>query len=302
MNKTTYIKSAFLVAMCFFIVLGLADHAEAKSKRKKDCGNFINQWGHHETGGNNCDKLGGQYCKGYQHPVPPAPTCPVANFCQGGDVWRTESSCSSHPYQVCLSGCTNGACNLPATTTRTSCVQNQPCVSAPNACGMTNGVKSCATNTCVAPSNSLCLNSSCIGPDGATIASGDSRTYYPSTTSCIDAQTRTCTNGVLSGAATYTSSTCVDNTGVAPEIKVFRMTPTDVNKNGMCTMVWEVNYAQNCTITGPGITSINAKLPSGTAKTAPITKSSLYSLTCTNTKGSVQKTAICRLNADVIED
>jgi len=50
----------------------------------------------------------------------------------------------------------------------------------------------------------------CTGPDGSTIVSGQGKVYYFSTsgTSC-PSETRTCTNGTLSGSATSTSCTLI---------------------------------------------------------------------------------------------
>lgn len=57
---------------------------------------------------------------------------------------------------------------------------------------------------------------SCVGPDGATLVNGQSRTYYASTTGSCVGQNRLCTNGVLSGTNAYTHSTC-NRTCVGPD-------------------------------------------------------------------------------------
>jgi len=51
----------------------------------------------------------------------------------------------------------------------------------------------------------------CTGPDGTVIQSGSSMTYYSTSTSptcSVATQVRTCTNGVLSGTATYQYGSC----------------------------------------------------------------------------------------------
>ncbi len=94
-----------------------------------------------------------------------------------------------------------------------------------------------------------------------------------------------------------------DDDVTPPVISLFRMNPNTANKGQSCTMVWEVENADDCTITGAGYTAeYDVDLPSGTDKTAAIQSSQIYNLTCSNSAGSVSKTAACRLNPQTQED
>ncbi len=88
----------------------------------------------------------------------------------------------------------------------------------------------------------------------------------------------------------------------APVIASFKMIPNTVKKGQSCQMNWEVENADNCTITGPGYLEDDASLPTGSDYTLPITAASRYTMTCSNAAGTVSKEAICRVNVDVLED
>lgn len=88
-----------------------------------------------------------------------------------------------------------------------------------------------------------------------------------------------------------------------PVISFFRMNPSTVNKGGSCVMRWEVENADDCTISGQGYSEeYDVSLPSGSDNTAAIESQQLYRITCSNSAGSVSKTAVCRLNPRTIED
>lgn len=95
----------------------------------------------------------------------------------------------------------------------------------------------------------------------------------------------------------------IEEAAEPPVIAIFKMDPNTVNKNQSCTMNWEVENADSCTIVGPGYTEdYDVSLPTGSDKTAPITASTRYSLRCSNSKGAVSKDAICRINVTLKED
>ena len=201
------------------------------------------------------------------------------------------------------------------------CINGSSCVSSANACGMTNGKKDCFANTCIAPSDSLCLNS-CTGSDGVLIENGETRNYF---TGACSSSARLCLGGVLQGDTNASNASCgtgatgggtgaggaggstgAGGTGARmglPVITSFISNPSDVNKGQSCTLAWNTSGAINCKITGTGITGggVNAVLPNGNKMTPPITATSAYTLTCSNSSGSAQKVTACRLNPVELE-
>ena len=235
-------------------------------------------------------------------PIPPSGVCPN-NLCPDGTLIPASGVC---PNSLCPDGTArpaNGIC--PGN----SCINGSSCVSVANACGMTNGKKDCASNLCVAPSDSLCANS-CTGPDGVTIQNGETRNYF--TGSCA-VSSRLCLGGTLQGDSAATNASCgsggTGSSGAGggaggaagsglPIITTFTATPSDVNKGQSCTLAWTTSAATNCKIVGPNLPTagVNATLPNGNKMTPPITATSPYTLSCSNAGGSIQKIVGCRLN------
>lgn len=262
-------------------------------------------------------------------------TCPIGcnanatckNKCPDGSDIPASGVCGN---RLCPDGtlmpadgvCANNTC--PDGTARpasgicrgTSCVDGSSCVSAANACGMTNGKKDCVSNLCIAPSDSLCSNS-CTGPDGVTIQNGETRNYF---TGACAVSARLCLRGTLQGDGAATNASCGSggtgssgasgggNGGAAattglPVISSFAATPSDVNKGQSCTLAWTTSAATNCKITGTNLSAagVNATLPGGNKMTPPITATSPYTLSCSNAAGSIQKVTVCRLNPVELE-
>ncbi len=201
--------------------------------------------------------------------------------------------------------CSDGSAPVNNTCqTSGACVQGSACISAPNSCGMTNGTRDCATNSCIPPSNSLCINS-CIDQNGTVIANGESRTYYSNVDGVCVSGVRSCANGTLSGDSSFAANICPDGTqeaGSKPVITSFKMVPAYVNKGETCIMSWTTQNADTCTITGAGFEKgRNVLIPDGNTLTPPIQATSRYTLSCTNKSGTVSQVAQCKLNPSVIE-
>jgi hypothetical protein len=250
--------------------------------------------------------------------------CPLSQQCIGNNVYQTNKNCSISLAQKCQFGCSNSTCVSSTCSDGSArptsgicpgginggtpiggggkCVAGSACVSTPNACGMVNGTIACPSNTCIPPSDSLCKNTQCLGPDNVTINNGDTRGYFPTASCSGPSQNRACINGVLQGTATIGSCPLID-TSKTPIISAFRITPPFVDKGSSCVVEWAAQNVANCTLTGQGIpgNGINADVPSGSLKTPPIQTNSNYTLTCTNAFGSTSKTGQCNLNPSVKE-
>ncbi|MFZ1075611.1 MAG: hypothetical protein WAN50_04530 [Minisyncoccia bacterium] len=123
---------------------------------------------------------------------------------------------------------------------------------------------------------------SCTLPWGGTLANGSSVTAYQSPTAispitCSSiSETRTCTNGTLSGS--YTNQNCSQVN--PPTVTTFNPTPSSINPGGSSTLTWTSTGATSCT--GIGFT---AGATSGSAVVSPSTTSS-YQLQCTGPGGT----------------
>ncbi len=95
--------------------------------------------------------------------------------------------------------------NIPAHEQCSSYAQARTCTS-----GAFSGNAAYRYRTCASASSGTCV------VDNVTFTSGQSRTFYASSTAPVGAscssiaQTRTCTNGTVSGGTTYNRSSCVD--------------------------------------------------------------------------------------------
>lgn len=89
---------------------------------------------------------------------------------------------------------------------------------------------------------------------GQTVVSGQSRVFYsatsvPSGTSCTTvSQRRTCTNGTLSGSATYNQANCTVGPAPAPTC-IMSFSPATVAPNAPSTLTWSSTNATSATIT-----------------------------------------------------
>ncbi|GEM_PF-1808847 len=126
---------------------------------------------------------------------------------------------------------------------------------------------------------------SCTLPWGGTLASGSSVTAYqfPSVTSpttCASvSQTRTCTNGTLSGS--YTNQSC-SVTGSAPTA-LLSANPTTIDSGESSTLTWSSTNATSCTSAG-GFSTGGAT--SGNASTGALTATQNYQISCSGPGGS----------------
>ena len=127
---------------------------------------------------------------------------------------------------------------------------------------------------------------SCTLPWGGTIASGSSVTAYQSSSvtspaSCVS-QTRTCTNGTLSGS--YTNQSCSVNSPASPAPTAsLSASPNPVAYNGRSTLTWSSTNATSCTAGGPWS---NGGTLSGSGLTNPLTSDTLFTFQCTGPGGT----------------
>ncbi len=126
---------------------------------------------------------------------------------------------------------------------------------------------------------------SCSIPWGGTIGDGSSVTAYNTPTvsssdSCTThSETRTCTNGVLSGS--YTNQFC--STSASVVTASLSASPETIVAGQSSTLTWSSTNAVNCTSPG-GFSTGNAT--SGSAAVSPVTTSA-YSVICTGSNGSL---------------
>ena len=122
---------------------------------------------------------------------------------------------------------------------------------------------------------------SCPLPWGGTILSGASATAYQSSSVTYPAtctsQSRTCTNGSLSG--TYTNQTCA----TAPATATLSISPTSIAYNGRPTLTWGSTGATSCTAGGPWS---NSGTLSGSGLTNPLTSNTTFTFQCTGPGGT----------------
>lgn len=135
-------------------------------------------------------------------PPPANATGTACSFsCNSGYIWDGASGCIAAPCNLPWGGTIASGSNVTAySSSSVSC--GSTCSSQTRTC--TNGTLS-GTYTKQSCSVSSCA--SCNLPWGGTIASGSSITAYSTDCgTCSTSQTRTCTNGTLSG--TYTNQSC----------------------------------------------------------------------------------------------
>ena len=118
---------------------------------------------------------------------------------------------------------------------------------------------------------------------GGYIANGTSVTAYQtssvvSPSTCVS-QTRTCTNGVLSGS--YTNQSCTV-TYPAPTATI-SASPNPVTSGGRSTLTWSSTNATSCTSGGPWFSQ---GATSGTGLTDPVTSDTTFTLSCTGPGGT----------------
>ncbi|MFA5942691.1 MAG: hypothetical protein WC798_03410 [Candidatus Paceibacterota bacterium] len=194
-------------------------------------------------------------------------SCSVDGACgsASGRVYAYGSS-SYSPYAQCSLG-------SPSTTAFPS---------AGNAvswtCSGSNGGS--PSGTCSA---SQSAPASCALPWGGSIASGSSATAYlaPSVTSpaTCTSQTRTCTNGVLSGS--YTNQNCVV-TAPAPTATL-TASPNPAAYSSRSTLTWSSTNATSCTAGGPWS---NSGRLAGRGLTNYLTSDTTFTFQCTGPGGA----------------
>jgi hypothetical protein len=158
-----------------------------------------------------------------------------------------------------------------------------------------------------------CEMNDCIGPDGSIIANGTSKLYYASEYSkdCGLAQTRQCTNGILSGSEKYSScSSGYDDLGI---IDVFKTQQKSVllNKGETCYIDWKLkenayNVLEDLScIVNPSETDLILDTISGIFNFPNIQTTTTYTMSCSGKTGTEtitdSKTAKCVINPGVIE-
>ena len=188
--------------------------------------------------------------------------------CSNGTWYQNSNSCT--PPAASCSATTIGSCNLSSTSSggsSGSCVSGDV-GSCSYACS--NGTWYVSSNSCAAPAN-------CTTPWGSTIASGVSVTAFqspsvtaPATCASDPSETRTCTNGTLSGSYQYQNCTVLNPTAT------ISAAPTRVKSGGTTTVSWSSTDTTSCSVTGPGLSA------SGTSgsQAVTVTTQSTYTVSC----------------------
>ena len=184
------------------------------------------------------------------------------------------------PPAASCSATTIGSCNLSSTSSGGS---SGSCVSGDvGSCSYScsNGTWYVSSNSCAAPAN-------CTTPWGSTVASGVSVTAFqspsviaPATCSSDPSQTRTCTNGTLSGSYQYQNCTVLNPTAT------ISANPTRVQSGKTTTVTWSSTDTTSCSVTGPGL---SASGTSGSQAVA-VTTQSTYTVSCNG--GAATATAL----------
>lgn len=117
--------------------------------------------------------------------------------------------------------------------------------------------------------------------------------------------------GSSSVAVTASVPTGCVSGGTRPEIGTFVASPTSVPKNSSCSLNWTgvtgisgtSSPTNRCVITGPSMNYIvpSTGIPAGSTSTPAIQATSKYTMTCTNSTGTVTKSATCALKPGYIE-
>ena len=201
----------------------------------------------------------------------------VSASCASGTSWN-GSVCA--PPAASCSATAIGSCNLSSTSSGGS---SGSCVSGDvGSCSYScsNGTWYVSSNSCAAPAN-------CTTPWGSTVASGVSVTAFqspsviaPATCSSDPSQTRTCTNGTLSGSYQYQNCTVLNPTAT------ISANPTRVQSGKTTTVTWSSTDTTSCSVTGPGL---SASGTSGSQAVA-VTTQSTYTVSCNG--GAATATAL----------
>ncbi len=250
--------------------------------------------------------LSGSYTNQSCTVVYPSCTLPWGGTLANGSSVTAYQASSVNSGDTCNSQtrtCTNGT--LSGSYTNQSCTVVYPSCTLPWGGTLANGSSVTAyqassvnsgdtcnsqTRTCTngtlsgSYTNQSCtvVYPSCTLPWGGTLANGSSVTAYQSPTAispitCSSiSETRTCTNGTLSGS--YTNQNCSQVN--PPTVTTFNPTPSSINPGGSSTLTWTSTGATSCT--GIGFT---AGATSGSAVVSPSTTSS-YQLQCTGPGGT----------------
>lgn len=243
----------------------------------------------------------GQSVTAYQSSVvvPPASCVSQQRTCSNGTLSGTYTAAScSYGASATLSASPNPVrygdrATLTWTSSNaTSCTAGGPWLNSPalNGSGLTDPLTADTTFTfqCTGPNGPSALQSvtvtvtplaGCALPWGGSIASGSSTTAYQTSivtppATCTP-ETRSCTDGVLSGSYTYQSC------GNLPTA-VLSASPSTINQGNSATLTWSSTNATSCTSAG-GFSTAGAT--SGTAVVSP-SDTSNYSITCTGTNGT----------------
>jgi len=189
------------------------------------------------------------------------PTCNTGTCANGANNWPTcnTGTCSNNAtnWPTCTFPTVNGSCgtaqkNYISTATSygsdTFCSTGTASPTSPAfpAKGGSQAWQCLGTGTVLGTTASCTAtrsaDASCTGPDGSTINSGSSKTYYSSnsSTDCSSlAQTRTCTNGSLSGTATFancSAPTVNGSCGTADKTnKIYANTATSYGSDTFCS-------------------------------------------------------------------
>ncbi len=124
----------------------------------------------------------------------------------------------------------------------------------------------------------------CNLPWGGTIADGASVTAYQTAlvaqpTTC-SSETRSCSNGVLSGS--YTNQACTATTAT------FTALPASIAYGGKATLTWASSNATSCTAGGPwsNLTPPTGNSLNGSGLSNPITSATTFTFYCTGAAGN----------------
>ena len=188
--------------------------------------------------------------------------------CSNGTWYQNSNSCT--PPAASCSATTIGSCNLSSTSSGGSSGSCSSGYIGSCSYACSNGTWYVSSNSCAAPAN-------CTTPWGSTIASGVSVSAFqspsvtaPATCASDPSETRTCTNGTLSGSYQYQNCTVLNPTAT------ISASPTRVQSGKTTTVSWSSTDTTSCSVTGPGLSA------SGTSgsQAVTVTTQSTYTVSC----------------------
>jgi len=193
---------------------------------------------------------------------------------------RTDWGSASRGYQTAMAmtavsciATTVSNCDLPGPTTSGSSVNGSCSSGYVGSCrySCSNGAWSMSSNSCAVPVT-------CTTPWGSTVADGVSVQAFSvasvvTPTACPASQTRTCTNGALSG--TYQNVNCIV---LIPTIDTFVAVPTRVRSGGSVALSWSTTSAISCAVTRNGVAWKSGT--SGTNIPDTISTQTIYTIAC----------------------